>query len=59
MVIRKAQLGHGEVDFTPISGAQAISLATRLTAESFSLARLDTRYPREGMVVRFVPRTGA
>ncbi|MEO8900248.1 MAG: hypothetical protein ABI488_01500 [Polyangiaceae bacterium] len=59
MVIRKAQLGQREVDFTPVSGADAISLATRLTVESFSLARLDTRYPREAMVARFVPRTRA
>jgi hypothetical protein len=59
MVIRKAQLGQSEVDFTPVIGAAAVSLATRLTIESFSLAGLGTRSPRDGVTVRFVPRTRA
>lgn len=60
MVIRKAQLGQREVDFTPVRGAAAISLATQLTIESFSLARLENaRHSRDGIAVRFVPRTRA
>ncbi len=60
MVIRKARLGHGEADFSPVRGAAAISLATQLTVESFSLARLgSTGHSREGIAVRFVPRTRA
>jgi hypothetical protein len=49
MVLHKTQLGRGEMDFTPVRGAAAISLATRLTAESFSLARLEpTGMPGDG-----------
>ena len=60
MIVRKAQLGQREVDFTPVSGAAAISLATRLTVESFSLARLENaRRSSVGIAVRFVPRTRA
>jgi hypothetical protein len=58
MVIHKARLGEPELDFTPVKGAAAISLATQLTIESFSLARLENaRYSRDRVVVRFVPRT--
>ena len=60
MVLHKTQLGRAEIDFTPVRGAAAISLATRLTAESFSLARLEpAAHSRQGVVVRFVPRTRA
>ena len=60
MVIHKARLGQPEVDFTPVRGEAAISLATRLTIESFSLAGMaDTRYSRENVQVCFVPRTRA
>jgi hypothetical protein len=31
MVLRKARLGDPEFDFTPVSGADALSLTTRLT----------------------------
>lgn len=58
IVIRKARLGEPEVDFTPVQGAEAISLATRLTIESFSLAGVGNhRRARESVQVRFVPRT--
>ncbi len=58
MVLHKARLGQPELDFTPVRGAAAISLATQLTIESFSLARLDnTQHSRDHMTVRFVPRT--
>ena len=60
MVLHKTQLGRGEVDFTPVRGAAAISLATRLMAESFSFARLEPAvHSRQGIAVRFVPRTRA
>ncbi len=60
MVLRKGRIGEPEVDFTPVRGAAAISLATRLTIESFSVARLDlARHSRADGPVRFVPRTRA
>ncbi len=60
MVIHKARVGQSELDFTPVKGAAAISLATQLTIESFSLARLDNaQHSRDRATVRFVPRTRA
>jgi hypothetical protein len=60
MVLRKGRVGEPEVDFTPVRGAAAISLATRLTVETFSLARLDSPPKSRGnMPVCFVPRTRA
>jgi hypothetical protein len=60
MVIHKARLGQPEFDFTPIKGEAAISLATRLTIESFSLAGMaNARHTGDNVSVRFVPRTPA
>ena len=60
MVLRKGKLGETELDFTPVKGVAAISLATRLTIESFSMARLESvRYSRNEMPVRFLSRTRA
>ena len=60
MVLHKTRLGEPEVDFTPVKGEAAISLATQLTVESFSLAGLDGgRHTRDRATVRFVPRTRA
>ena len=60
MVLHKTRLGHREVDFTPVRGAAALSLVTRLTVESFSLARLEPAgHSRQSVTVRFVPRTRA
>ncbi len=57
MVIHKGRLGEPELDFTPVSGEAAISLTTRLTIESFSLAgMLDAGHARVAIPVRFVPR---
>lgn len=57
-VLHKTQLGRGEVDFSPVRGIAAISLATRLTVESFNLARMEPAgYLRQSVPVRFVPRT--
>lgn len=58
MVIRKGRLGQPELDFTPVRGVEAISLATRLTVESFSLAGVSSAAGSRDLVhVRFVPRT--
>jgi hypothetical protein len=58
MVIHKARLGQPEFDFTPVRGGAAISLATRLTIESFALAGMaDAGYSRGSVPVRFVSRT--
>ncbi len=58
MVIRKGRLGEPEVDFSPVRGADAISVATRLTIESFSLAGAGSAArARDGLVVRFVRRS--
>jgi hypothetical protein len=60
MVLHKTRLGEREVDFTPVRGAAAISLVTRLTIESFSLARVEpAEHSTQSVVVRFVPRTRA
>lgn len=60
MVLHKGRIGEPEVDFTPVRGAAAISLATRLTMESFSMARLDSiPSSRNELPIRFVPRTRA
>lgn len=56
MRIHKATLGH-EIDLSPIRGASAISLATQLSREAFSLAgREQPTYPRESIPVHFVRR---
>jgi hypothetical protein len=60
MVIRKSRLGQPELDFTPVSGAAAISLATRLTIESFGLAGMTSaRSSGVAVPVRFAPRSRA
>ena len=58
MVIHKTRLGEPELDFTPVRGEAAISLMTRLTIESFSLADAgNVRHSLDGLPVRFVPRS--
>lgn len=58
MVIHKARLGQPEFDFSPIRGAAALSLAARLTIESFSLGGIaNVRHARGSVPVRFVPPT--
>ena len=60
MVIRKGRLGEPELDFTLVRGVEAVSLATRLTVESFSLAGISSAAgSRDRLQVRFVPRTRA
>jgi hypothetical protein len=58
MAIHKARRGEAEVDFSPVCGGEAISLATRLSIESFSLNRQEgPSYARQNIPVRFVRRS--
>lgn len=60
MTIRKGRLGDPEVDFSPVSGAEALSLVHRLTLTSFALAVLpQPTYTRAQIPCRFVPRRSA
>lgn len=46
-----------ETDLSPVAGAEAISLVTRLTRESWSLTgRPEPEYVRSAIPCRFVPR---
>lgn len=54
--IVKGTLGAPEHDFDPLSGHAAISLVTRLSAESWSLSgRPQPSYSRREIPCRFVP----
>lgn len=56
MTLRKARLGEPEADLDPVFGADAISLVSRLTRSSYSLAGLPTQnYTRATIPCRFVP----
>lgn len=56
MTLRKARLGEPEVDPTPISGAEAISLVSRLTRTSYFLSGHEAAtYTRRTIPCRFVP----
>ncbi|MBM4362391.1 MAG: hypothetical protein FJ104_06900 [Deltaproteobacteria bacterium] len=56
MTLRKGRLGEPEVDLTPVFGADAISLVTRLTRTSYSLSgRQAAGYARRAIPCRFVP----
>lgn len=60
MTLHKGQVGDPEVDFSPVSGAEALSLVHRLTLTSFSLAGLARpTYTRAQIPCRFVPRRSA
>jgi hypothetical protein len=55
-VLQRVQLGGIEPDLDPIQGIEAISLATRLTRESWSISgRPWPRYARADTPYRFVP----
>lgn len=57
MTLRKARLGEPDRDLSPVFGADAISLATQLTVESWALAGVDVpRIPRDEWPYRFVSR---
>jgi hypothetical protein len=54
--IHRGKLGQPEVDFSPVRGDAAITLVTRLTRESWSLAgRGLPTYSRGAVPCRFVP----
>ena len=57
MTLRKARLGEPEADLDPVFGAEAISLVSRLTRSSYSLAGRPTppSYSRATIPCRFVP----
>jgi hypothetical protein len=60
MSIRKGTSGGTEVDFSPVRGVQAISLAAQLSREAFSLAGVEApSYERAQIPVRFVSRKRA
>ncbi len=55
MTLSKSRLGEEE-DLHPIRGGEALSLVTRLTAESWSLSgRRLPDYSRREIPCRFVP----
>jgi len=59
MVLRKAALTDVEEDLSPISGADALSLVTLLTRESWSLSGYPfPTYSRGEIPVRFVEGFG-
>jgi hypothetical protein len=54
--MHRAPLGDVEPDLSPVHGAEAISLVTQLTRESWSLSgRPWPRYARSETPYRFVP----
>lgn len=55
-ILRKTRLQAEEADLSPIRGAEAISLLSRLTREGWELAGLDEpTYTRDEIPCRFVP----
>jgi hypothetical protein len=55
-ILQRVQLGGIEPDLDPIQGIEAISLAARLTRESWSISgRPWPRYRRGETPYRFVP----
>jgi hypothetical protein len=57
MILHKGRVGETEVDFSPVRGAEAVSLVYRLTMASYSLARQPRpTYRRDQIPCKFVPR---
>ena len=53
--LRRGTLQRDEVDLDPVRGPQALTLVTRLTRESWALARrLEPSYTRRDLPWRFV-----
>ena len=53
--MHKARLTERELDLSPVSGAEAISLLTRLSRESHQLAQhAEPAYTRDQIPCRFV-----
>lgn len=58
ITLRKSRLQPVEADLSPVRGAEAISLVTRLTRESWALAGLpEPTYARAETPIRLVPRS--
>ncbi len=56
-VLRRSTLHEPAQDLSPVRGEAALSLVTRLTAESYAEAGLEVpRYARVETPYRFVPR---
>jgi hypothetical protein len=56
ITLRKSRLGEPEAELDPVFGAEAISLVSRLTRSSYSLAGRPTpTYTRATIPCRFVP----
>lgn len=56
MTLHKSHLAAAETDPEPVYGAQALSLAARLTRESWSLTGIaEPSYTRSQIPCRFVP----
>jgi hypothetical protein len=59
MTLHKGRLGEPEVELSPTSGAEAISLVYHLTRASYSLAgHPRPTYTRAQIPCKFVPRRG-
>jgi len=57
VTLHRSKLERRERDLNPVWGAEAISLVTQLTRESWSAAGLEfPSYTRAETPVRFVPR---
>jgi hypothetical protein len=57
ITLRKTRLGEPEADFSPVFGAEAVSLVCRLTRASYSLAGYSHPvYTRQQIPCRFLPR---
>jgi hypothetical protein len=58
IVLHKGRVGDPELDFSPVRGADALSLVTRLSSEAHSLAGVEwVATTRADLPIRFVPRT--
>ena len=58
ITLRKSHLQTLEADLSPVRGAEALSLVTRLTRESWAMAGLpEPTYSRAQTPCRFVPRS--
>ena len=55
-ILRRTNLKRDEEDLSPVSGAEALSLVTQLTRESWSVSgRSVPTYARDSIPCRFVP----
>jgi hypothetical protein len=56
IILHKTRLANRERDLSPIRGAEALTLASQLTRESYRLAGIpEPQYARREIPCRFVP----